>query len=665
MRDNDQRRIEPMKLHVGRLAGAAALLMLFVSAATAQPYPTRQITLVVPFAPGGPADFLGRLIGQKMSEDLGQQIVVDNRPGANTIIGAQAVAKASPDGYTLLMAIDGTLVMNPFLYSKLAYDPFKDFVPISLIALVPGGGRKHQHPRQLDQGTGRAGEGQARDLPDRNQHADVAGQRRASQHDGRDQFHHGSLSRRDDPNHRHSRRRRCARHGEHQRGATALARQEGQDPRPGERAAHVARPGHSARRREHPRSRDWHLAKHRRPRGHAARRLNQAACIYQEGADAAGGPRKAAHRRHRAGQQQHTGGVRSLHPLAGRYAGQGHPGGRNEARLTMPTAACILVAAVVAMTMGHAHAQATLDADAKDYPNRAIRIIVPFPPGGPADIVARLVGQRMSEDWGQPVVVENRAGGNTAIGAQAAARSAPDGYTLFVPMDTTMVMNPLVTPNLPYDPLKDFAPITLLTKNMSLVVVRSDGPKTIKELIAKAKANPGKLNMGAGTITSRLGALQFAKRAGIDVQLVPFKGSAEIGQAVLAGTVDFALDSTGTSLPLIQAGRYRALAKYSNRPLAILPDVPSVAVAADLPGLDESSTWVALVAPAGTAAAIIDRIHREVASIYADAAMSAKLEKMGILPIASSAPAEFDVFIRSETERWSKVFKDSGNIKLD
>jgi len=120
-----------------RLAGAAACLMLFVSIAAAQTYPTRQITLVVPFAPGGPADFLGRLIGQKMSEDLGQQIVVDNRPGANTIIGAQAVAKAAPDGYTLLMAIDGTLVMNPFLYSKLAYDPFKDFAPISLIALVP------------------------------------------------------------------------------------------------------------------------------------------------------------------------------------------------------------------------------------------------------------------------------------------------------------------------------------------------------------------------------------------------------------------------------------------------------------------------------------------------------------------------------------------------
>ncbi|HYZ43239.1 MAG TPA: tripartite tricarboxylate transporter substrate-binding protein, partial [Xanthobacteraceae bacterium] len=119
------------RVNAGRLACAAALFVFFASAAAAQTYPARQITLVIPFAPGGPADFLGRLIGQKMGDDLGQQIVVDNRPGANTIIGGQAVAKAAPDGYTLLMAIDGTLVMNPFLYSKLAYDPFKDFAPIS------------------------------------------------------------------------------------------------------------------------------------------------------------------------------------------------------------------------------------------------------------------------------------------------------------------------------------------------------------------------------------------------------------------------------------------------------------------------------------------------------------------------------------------------------
>jgi tripartite-type tricarboxylate transporter receptor subunit TctC len=322
--------------------------------------------------------------------------------------------------------------------------------------------------------------------------------------------------------------------------------------------------------------------------------------------------------------------------------------------------------AVVASTIAAHPASAQGDGDARSYPSRAVRMIVPFPPGGPADIVARFMAQRMSEDWGQPVVIDNRAGGNTAIGAQAAARAAPDGYTLFIPMDTTMVLNPLVIPGLPYDPLNDFSPISLLTKNMSLIVVRaSDGPRTMRELIDKARANPGRLNMGAGTITSRLGALLLARSAGIDVQLVPFKGSAEIGQAVLAGTVDFALDSTGTSLPLIQAGHYRALAKYSNRPLPMLPELPSLSIAADLPGIDESSTWVAMVAPAGTPGAIVDKIHREIVSIYLDAALIAKLEKSGILAAHSESPAEFATFIRSETVRWAKVLKDSGNVKLD
>jgi tripartite-type tricarboxylate transporter receptor subunit TctC len=194
----------------------------------------------------------------------------------------------------------------------------------------------------------------------------------------------------------------------------------------------------------------------------------------------------------------------------------------------MRIASRIFVAALAfATAVGVANAQGASDADARNYPNRPIRIIVPFPPGGPADIVARFVGQKMSEDFGQPVVIENRAGGNTAIGAQAAARSAPDGYTLFVPMDTTMVMNPLVMPNLPYDPLKDFAPITLLTKNMSLVVVRGDGPKTIKELIAHAKANPGKLNFGTpghGT-AAHITAESLQRLAGFKMTHVPYRGN--------------------------------------------------------------------------------------------------------------------------------------------
>src|SRR6266545_5882406 len=284
------------------------------------------------------------------------------------------------------------------------------------------------------------------------------------------------------------------------------------------------------------------------------------------------------------------------------------------------------LALLMLATMASAVAQT-----ASDYPNRTIRIVVPFPPGGPADLIARFVGQKMSEDFGQPVVIENRAGGNTAPAAQAVARAAPDGYTLFTPMDTTMVMNPLVMSSLPYDPLKDFSLISLLTKNMSLIVVRgSDGPKSIKELVDKAKANPGKLNMGAGTITSRLGALLFAKEAGFEAQLVPFKGSTEIGQAVLAGTVDFALDSTGTSLPLIRGGHYRALAKYSTRPLPLLPELPSVNEAAGLPDIAESSTWIGLTGPAGIPPAIVDKLTRKIASIYADPAMAERLEKAGI-----------------------------------
>jgi tripartite-type tricarboxylate transporter receptor subunit TctC len=324
-------------------------------------------------------------------------------------------------------------------------------------------------------------------------------------------------------------------------------------------------------------------------------------------------------------------------------------------------ALALIIAALGASTVA---AQTAADTDARTYPNRPIRVVVPFPPGGPADLIARFVGQKLSEDWGQPVVIENRAGGNTAPAAQAIARSTPDGYTLFVPMDTTLVMNPFVMPNLPYDPLKDFALITLLTKNMSLIVVRaSDGPKSISELISKAKANPGKLNVGAGTITSRLGALLFTKTAGIDVQLIPFKGSTEIGQAVLSGTVDFALDSTGTSLPLIQGGHYRALAKYSDRPLPQLPELIPLSVAAGLPGLDESSTWIGLAAPAGTSPAIVAKIHRKIASFYADPAINDRLEKAGISPI-STTPAEFDAFVRSETTRWSKVFQENNHLKL-
>ena len=295
-------------------------------------------------------------------------------------------------------------------------------------------------------------------------------------------------------------------------------------------------------------------------------------------------------------------------------------------------------------------------ADATNYPGHAIRMIVPFPPGGPADVIARIVGAKMSEAWSQPVVIENRPGGNTAIGAELVAKAAPDGYTLLVAMDVTMVTNPLITATLPYDPRKDFAPVSLLMKDISLITVRNDGPTTIQDLIGNAKANPGKLNMGAGTLTSRLGALIFAKAAGLDVTLVPYKGSAEITQGLLTAAVDFAIDGVPNALPLIEAGKFRALAKYTSRPLPVLPDVPSLAVAAGLPDLNESSTWIGLVAPAGTPKPVIDKLQGEVASTFADPALAARLAKSGMFA-QSSTPEQLDAFIRSETARWSAMLK--------
>ena len=318
--------------------------------------------------------------------------------------------------------------------------------------------------------------------------------------------------------------------------------------------------------------------------------------------------------------------------------------------------------AAIALTILIAPAAAQ---DAATFPSRPIRIIVPFPAGGPTDINARIIAQRMSEDFRQPVVIENRPGGNTAIAAQAVAKAEPDGYTLLAAMDTTLVMNPATaTAPLSYDPFRDFATITLTAKNTSLLTVRAaDGPRSVAELIARAKASPGKLNYGAGIITTRLAGHLFAREAGISVQLIPYKGSADVVQGLLTGSVDFIVDGVAASLPLIQGGKLRPLAKLNTRPLPVLPDLQPLGVAAGLPQLEDMSSWIGLVAPAGTPRAVVDKIAREVATIYADPAVAERLEKAGITA-ATSTPAEFDAFFRAEAKRWTEVFRESG-IKLE
>jgi len=304
------------------------------------------------------------------------------------------------------------------------------------------------------------------------------------------------------------------------------------------------------------------------------------------------------------------------------------------------------------------------DAAAKTFPDRPIHIVVPFPAGGPTDIDARILAQKMSEDWGVAVVVDNRPGGNTTIGAQAVAKAAPDGYTLLAAMDTTLVLNPATGIEASYDPFKDFAAITLVAKNTSLLTVRaSDGPKSIKELIARAKANPGKMNYGAGIITTRLSGYLFAKEAGIDVVMIPYKGSADVVEGLLTHSVDFILDGVASHLSLIKSGQFRALAKLNNRPLSQLPDVPTLAQAADLPQLQDMGSWIGLVAPTGTSSAVINKIQQEVVRAYADPTTADRLDKAGINGVTST-PQEFDAFFHAEAKRWAEIFKESG-IKLE
>jgi tripartite-type tricarboxylate transporter receptor subunit TctC len=300
--------------------------------------------------------------------------------------------------------------------------------------------------------------------------------------------------------------------------------------------------------------------------------------------------------------------------------------------------------------------------DAGNFPSRSIRVIVPFPAGGPSDVLARMIGQKMSEDWGQPVVIENRPGANTVIGAQIVKQAAPDGYTLLMAIDSTLTMNQYLYRTPPYDPINDFAPITLVAKTMQLLMVNSASEvKTAGDLVAKAKANAGKLNYGAGTITTKLTGFLFNKAAGVQTQLVPYNGSAEVTHGLLTKSVDFAFDGPSAAASLIQSGQFRVLAKFDDRPFPPAPNTP--VIQSTVPNLDPITVWLGLVAPKGTPPAVVAKLQQEVAKALTDPAIKAKADAAGLYP-ATNTPAEFSAFIKTEAERWSKVVAESG-MKYD
>jgi tripartite-type tricarboxylate transporter receptor subunit TctC len=224
-------------------------------------------------------------------------------------------------------------------------------------------------------------------------------------------------------------------------------------------------------------------------------------------------------------------------------------------------------------------------------------------------------------------------------------------------------MNQFLYRTPPYDPLADFAPITLTAKSMSLMAVAANGPRTVRELIAKAKAAPGKLNYGGGTITTQLMGVLFNKAAGIDIVYVPFKGTPETVQGLLTGSVELIYAASAIVMPLAQSGQIRLLAKMDSREHPGLPHLPTAAAAADLEGLDDISVWLGLVAPKGTPKPIVDKLQQKVAQILADPAIKEKSERTGNYAI-SSTPEEFGAFIRREAERWSKVLKEI-NLRYD
>jgi tripartite-type tricarboxylate transporter receptor subunit TctC len=295
-----------------------------------------------------------------------------------------------------------------------------------------------------------------------------------------------------------------------------------------------------------------------------------------------------------------------------------------------------------------------------DFPSRTIKIIVPLAPGGTADILPRIIGEKLSMRFGQPVVIENRAGGGQHIGTEAVARAEPDGYTLLASAAGPLVINPSLYPSLGYDPAA-FAPLTIMASLPYVLVVNPRVPvSNVAELVAYAKANPDKLNYAApgGGSQTQLAVEWLKILSATKMTYVPYKGSAPAIADLVAGHVDLMFDNFGNSLQHIRAGRLRALALANEQRLAEFPDLP--VMAETYPGFVATS-WFALLAPPKTSAAIVDRLWQAVAEALRMPDVEARMRGIGAVP-GGSTPAATMAFLRQETERWSKVIAQA-NIK--
>jgi tripartite-type tricarboxylate transporter receptor subunit TctC len=304
---------------------------------------------------------------------------------------------------------------------------------------------------------------------------------------------------------------------------------------------------------------------------------------------------------------------------------------------------------------------AALAAQARAFPDKPVRLVVPFPAGGSTDIIGRTLGQKLSEIWGQPVVIDNRPGGSTIIGTDLVAKSAPDGYTLLVTTAPFTIV-PSLTDELPYDPAKDFEPITLINTTPLVLVVNPSVPaNSVKELIALAKAKPGTLNFGSTGSggSSHLAGELFNAMAGVRIVHVPYKGNAPALGDLVGGHVDIAFNGLTSAMPLIKAGKLRPLAVTSLTRAGALPQMPTL----DETGLKgfQAVAWNGLSAPARTPKELIARINADVLKVLHSPELVERLKAEGSDPVGNS-PEQFAAFVRDETAKWSKVIKFA-NIK--
>jgi tripartite-type tricarboxylate transporter receptor subunit TctC len=307
---------------------------------------------------------------------------------------------------------------------------------------------------------------------------------------------------------------------------------------------------------------------------------------------------------------------------------------------------------------------AAANAFAQAYPNKPIRMIVPFPPGGGNDVIARIVGQKLSERFGQPVIIDNRGGSNGIVGLQALMQAAPDGYTIGVGAAGPMAVNPSLYDKLSYDPVKDFAPITNMV-NFPLMLVTHPGlpAKNVRELIAAAKAKPGKIfyaSPGNGNSGHLAGEL-FNLLAKVQITHVPYKGQGPAVTDLLGGQVQMLFSSIPSVLPYVQQGRLNGLAVGSAKRLASLPNVPTIAESG-VPGY-EAYSWVGMIAPANTPKEIVTRLNREIVDILKQKDVQDKLNQQGAIPVGDT-PEQFGSYINAEIKKWGAIVK-SANIKID